>query len=170
VFARRHEQTVFAMLDHRAEAGNIRCDDWPPGRQRLQQHDALALAARIRRAEDMRRCVESGQVVGGHAAREYDILPASLRDAPLKSGAQRAVARDDESRIREVAADVRNRAQEMLSPFARLQPAKIQNIQLPIHELRQWWHLRIEPLDIHAVRNDTVLAWEEARDEVAGRL
>src|SRR5690348_884345 len=87
-----HEQPIDMIANDRAEARDVRRDHGAPARHRLQQHNPLALTACVRRAIDMRRGIERGQILRRHTPREDDIRPAGVLDELLEAGAQRAVA------------------------------------------------------------------------------
>ena len=88
-----------SCADDAAEAGDGRCDHRHATGHRLEQHDAEALTAGCRRAEDVGRRVVPRQQLRRDPARELDVGDAHRRDLTLVSPAHRPVADDHEARV-----------------------------------------------------------------------
>src|SRR5512146_628167 len=162
-----HQQPIPLIANHRAEAGNIRRYDCPARGHSLQQDDTLALAARIRRAEDIRCGIERWELFRRDAPQEDDIAPSRLGSVRLEANPLRPIAADQKARVGIVLADDGNRAQQILQPLALLQPPQKDDVEAIIAGLRVLSERRdsfVETPQIDAVGNDAILAWEEARD------
>src|ERR1019366_5052321 len=168
--ARRNEHAVDAVHDHAAEAGDRRRDHRDTARHRLEQHDAEALAAGCRSAEDVRGSVVPRQQLGRHTARELDVGDAHRGDLALVPPAHRTVAHHDQARVVTGATELAVRLQQRRKTLARLKATDEEDRRLAgraqLVELGMVW---IEPRAIDPVRDNAVVPFEIARDEISCR-
>ena len=109
-----------AVLDHLRDPADVRRDDRPRQGHRLEDRQALGLAMR-RQHRDVERGGDRRDVVA--AAREDDAVGDAVRGgAMLERVAHRALADDQQVRVRDRAEDVRPGVDQRLVALLGLQP------------------------------------------------
>jgi hypothetical protein len=116
----RDEDTRHAVLDHLRDPADIGRDDRPRQRHRLEDREALGLAVR-RQHGDVERGGDRRDVVA--PAGEHDPVGDAVRGGPmLERVAHRALADDEEIRVRHRAEDVRPGVDQRLVALLGLEP------------------------------------------------
>jgi len=147
---------------------DVRRDDRRSGGHRLQQDDAERFATGGRRREDIGRPEQLGLLGIGDPAEEFDRLQAACRHVAARLALLRSRADDQKPVAVAGLAEDAMCLQQVKQPLARLVPAHEEDVGGAVLPARQRDRAS-EGRDVDAVRDDLVVAREEAVDEVARR-
>ncbi len=134
---------------------------------RLQQHDALALEARSRRAEDICGLVVARQFLIGYEPAELHIGQAPRLYKPLVSS-ELPGTDDDQSRVRQPGFDLRVGFEQIVETLSLLRASDKEDVELAVLEALDRLGFGREPLDVDSVGDDVVVAREVLLDEARG--